>query len=200
MLVCCTDAYMCHSAWMSWLITPKSHIYINELGHHWSGLWLVACSAPSHYLNQCWLLSIGLLGTYFSEIWIRILSFSIKKIEWKCCMPQWQPFYPGGDELTNMVIQILYPYCRSYRRHQTECVFMRCYWVFSPAANWQVVNILMRVETMDIAKYKINLTLQSQGQLNLQAVSIDCIVAVTLGHLDVWLPHLQFQLTKLHLI
>ena len=98
--------------------------------------------------------------------------FQSRKLNWKCCLPQWQPFYPGGDELTNMVIQILHPYYRSYRRHQTECVFMHCYWVFSPAANWQVVNILMRVETMDIAKYKINLTLQSQRQLNLQAVSI----------------------------
>ena len=24
------------------------------MGHHWFRYWLVACSAPSHYLNQCW--------------------------------------------------------------------------------------------------------------------------------------------------
>ena len=28
-------------------------IYGFELGHHWSRQWLVACSAPSHYLDQC---------------------------------------------------------------------------------------------------------------------------------------------------
>ena len=25
-----------------------------QSSHHWSRLWLVAWSAPSHYLNQCW--------------------------------------------------------------------------------------------------------------------------------------------------
>ena len=25
-------------------------------GHHWFSLWLVACTATSHYLNKCWLL------------------------------------------------------------------------------------------------------------------------------------------------
>ena len=28
------------------------HICVSELGQHWFRLWLVACSAPSHYLNQ----------------------------------------------------------------------------------------------------------------------------------------------------
>ena len=32
------------------------HICICELGQHWFRWWLVACSAPSHYLNQCWLI------------------------------------------------------------------------------------------------------------------------------------------------
>ena len=31
-----------------------THICVVELGHHWFKIWLVACSAPSHYLNQCW--------------------------------------------------------------------------------------------------------------------------------------------------
>ena len=30
------------------------HICVVELGHHWFRQWLVTCSAPSHYLNQCW--------------------------------------------------------------------------------------------------------------------------------------------------
>ena len=33
-----------------------SHICVSESGQHWFRKWLVACSAsaPSHYLNQCW--------------------------------------------------------------------------------------------------------------------------------------------------
>ena len=27
----------------------------SELGQHWFRQWLVTCSIPSHYLNQCWL-------------------------------------------------------------------------------------------------------------------------------------------------
>ena len=31
-----------------------THICVVELDHHWFRQWLVTCSAPSHYLNQCW--------------------------------------------------------------------------------------------------------------------------------------------------
>ena len=30
------------------------HICVSELYQHWFRQWLVACSAPSHSLNQCW--------------------------------------------------------------------------------------------------------------------------------------------------
>ena len=30
------------------------HIGVIDLCHHWFRWWLVAYSAPSHYLNQCW--------------------------------------------------------------------------------------------------------------------------------------------------
>ena len=42
------------------------------------------------------LLSTGLLGTYFSEIWIGILSFSFKKMQLKMSSAKWRPFCPGG--------------------------------------------------------------------------------------------------------
>ena len=32
------------------------HICVNESGQHWFRSWLVAYSAPSHYLNQCWVI------------------------------------------------------------------------------------------------------------------------------------------------
>ena len=30
------------------------HICVSKSGQHWFSYWRVACSAPSHYLNQCW--------------------------------------------------------------------------------------------------------------------------------------------------
>ena len=52
------------------------------------------------------LLSIGLLGTSFSEILIRILSFSFKKYIWNCHLPKWWPFCPGRDELKNSSVPL----------------------------------------------------------------------------------------------
>ena len=31
-----------------------THVFVSKLGHHWFRQWLVAWSAPSHYMNQCW--------------------------------------------------------------------------------------------------------------------------------------------------
>ena len=44
---------------------------VADLGHHWWRQWLGACSAPSHYLNQCCLLSIGQIEINISENWIQ---------------------------------------------------------------------------------------------------------------------------------
>ena len=45
------------------------------------------------------LLSTGHLGTNFSEIWIGILSFSLKKMRSKMWSDKWRSFCPGWDEL-----------------------------------------------------------------------------------------------------
>ena len=38
-------------------------ICVNKLYHHWFRWWLVAWTAPSHYLNQCWNIVNRTLGT-----------------------------------------------------------------------------------------------------------------------------------------
>ena len=50
---------------------------------HWFRKWLVAWSAPSHYLNQCWDIVNWKLGTNFSELLIEIHTFSFKKMHLK---------------------------------------------------------------------------------------------------------------------
>ena len=47
------------------------------------------------------LLSMGLLRTYFCEIWIGILSFSFKKMQLKMLSAKMWPFCAGRDELTD---------------------------------------------------------------------------------------------------
>ena len=37
-------------------LTLVPHICVSEWGQHWFRWWLVAYSAPSHYLNQCWII------------------------------------------------------------------------------------------------------------------------------------------------
>ena len=61
---------------------------------------LVACSAPSHYLKQCWLIVNLTPGTYFSDTWIRILSFSLKEMQLKMSSAKMAATLPKGDELT----------------------------------------------------------------------------------------------------
>ena len=47
------------------------------------------------------LLSIGPLGTNFSEIQSKIQKFSFKKMHLKMSSAKWQPFYSGGDKLSH---------------------------------------------------------------------------------------------------
>ena len=45
---------------LSWFnfnsLRPSDAYMRRQSNHHWFRLWLVAWSAPSHYLNQCWII------------------------------------------------------------------------------------------------------------------------------------------------
>ena len=45
-----------HHIWHLTHLPQVMHICISESGQHWFRQWLVAYSAPSHYLNQCWVI------------------------------------------------------------------------------------------------------------------------------------------------
>ena len=47
--------------------------------------------------------SIGLLGTYVSELWIGILSW---KCKWKSRLPKWRPVCPRGRWVKNFLCKI----------------------------------------------------------------------------------------------
>ena len=58
--------------------------------------WLVAYSAPSHYLNQYWHIVNLTPRNHFSEIRIEIQNSSFMKMHLKCRLLNWRPFCPGG--------------------------------------------------------------------------------------------------------
>ena len=64
-----------------------THICAGDQGIIFSRKRRVAWSAPSHFLNQCWNVWIGLSGTNFSEILIEIHTFSFKKMFLKIPWP-----------------------------------------------------------------------------------------------------------------
>ena len=61
----------------------------------WFRQWPVTYLVPSHYLNQWWFIGDWTLWTTLSEIWIRMLHFSLKEMDLKMssekCTPLWQP-------------------------------------------------------------------------------------------------------------
>ena len=62
-----------------------THLYISKLVQYWFKYWLVACSATSHYLNQCWLIVEWTTGNKFQWNYNENIIFSFKNMpRWKC--------------------------------------------------------------------------------------------------------------------
>ena len=68
-----------------------------------NGLSPILCQAIIS--SKAGLLSIGPLGTNFSEISIKILNSSFTKKHLKKSSAKWRPFCPGGDELRYLQAQ-----------------------------------------------------------------------------------------------
>ena len=80
------------------------HICVRESGEHWFRSWLVAYLAPSHYLNQCWVIinwtPRNKLQWIFSLVKIQNLSFT--KMHPKLLSAKWLPFCSEGNELIEL--------------------------------------------------------------------------------------------------
>ena len=67
---------------LTWILTHwgrVKHICISNLGYHWFRLWLVACSAPSHYLNRCWHIVDWTFGSKFQWNFYQHLNIFIQE-------------------------------------------------------------------------------------------------------------------------
>ena len=76
------------------------HICVSEWGQHWFRWCLVTYSAPSHYLNQCWVIVNWTLGDKLQWYFNQNTKPFIHEKEFKLSSVKRRPFCPGGDELT----------------------------------------------------------------------------------------------------
>ena len=108
-VVCCgsvlTGISIMDQEWFTGTRRPLSHhplvphICVSESGQHWFRYWLVTYSAPSHYLDQCWVVDNWTLRNKFQWDFNQIQNFSFIKTHLKISSGKWRPFCPGGDEL-----------------------------------------------------------------------------------------------------
>ena len=82
------------------------------------------------------ILSIGPLGTNFSEIIIKILTFSFKKMHWKMSSGKWRPFCLG----LNVLMCLWTMRWHAYHMLYTCCIL--CTWTYSIGSFNQEISVL----------------------------------------------------------
>ena len=91
------------------LLVP--HICVSESGQNWFRLWLVAYSAPSHYLNQYWNSVNWTLKNKLQRNFNQNTKLFIHKIcTWKYCLRNGDHFVQGGGWVKKYVIRNDMPY------------------------------------------------------------------------------------------
>ena len=78
----------------SWVKHLSIHANVNSLrpsDAYYFRRWLIAWTGPSHYPNHCWNIVNWTLKINFSEIVIKIHTFSFKKIHLKVSSGKWRP-------------------------------------------------------------------------------------------------------------
>ena len=89
------------------------HIIVSASDQHWFREWLAAYSAPSHYLNQCWVLVNWTLRNKFQWSFNQNTQLLlIHEVHLDISSVKWRPFCPGGDEIYNFMATLqLYSNC-----------------------------------------------------------------------------------------
>ena len=82
------NSFLTHWGWATHICVSKLTIIASDNG-------LSPGRRQAIIWNKARILSIGLLGTNFSEILIVILTFSFKKKRWKVSSAKWLPFCLG---------------------------------------------------------------------------------------------------------
>ena len=112
---------------------PGSVLIMGQVTGEYSNPCLICIThlPPDNGLSPIWrqaiiqtnarILSIGLLGTNFSEILIKIQNFSFTKMHLKISSAKWRPFCPRGDELSHRYIL----HQMDYIKHKLKAFYTR---------------------------------------------------------------------------
>ena len=116
-----------------------------EIPHEISYSYTVTCfwnaySAASHYLSAI-LLSIGPLGTNFSEILIKIQNVLFTKLHLNISSAKWRPFCPGGDELITMLLVKQAPAQPDLTEHT---------WWYCKTLGEEILHAVWHIETISV--------------------------------------------------
>ena len=87
----------------------ETPICVTKQGHHWFRYWLVAWSAPSHYLNQCWIIVNWTLSNIFQWNLNQNTTIFIEENAFENVIWKWRPFCLGFSVLEKywgMVVQM----------------------------------------------------------------------------------------------
>ena len=81
------------------------HICVSESGQHWFRLWLVAYSAPSHYLNQCCIIVSWIFRNKLQWNFNQNTFFHSQKCIWKYRLKNGSHFV-AVYELNKFVVEV----------------------------------------------------------------------------------------------
>ena len=98
------------------------HVCVSESGQHWFRYGLVAYLAPSHYLNQCWVIVNWTPENKFQ--WNLNRNFSFEKMHLKLLFAKMAAILSRGRwvKLAQVILENLYwnHFCRSWLSHQMK--------------------------------------------------------------------------------
>ena len=127
------------------------HTCVSELGQHKVRQWLVSCSAPSHYLKQCWLIVNWTNGNKLQWI-LQFCHFRSRKYFWNCHLSEWRPFLSRRKWVKHSMHHmgmILYrgkPSAESFRSCLDMSFFISVYWRWLFLTLWLMAKMLSASE------------------------------------------------------
>ena len=74
-----------------------THVCLSKQDHHWLRYWHLACSAPSHYLNQIWLIVNSTLGNMHISV-----KFESKYVNYIEDNELWNAIYKSAALLSRL--------------------------------------------------------------------------------------------------
>ena len=142
----CMDAFYQEFLNFNSLWPSDAYMYMRrQANHHWYRKWLVAWTAPSHYLNHCWNIVNWTLWNKLQWNCNRNSNIFIKKMHLKMSSAKWRPFCLGLNVL------IYFQDFLGFTKHGWGCVLET--WYNTLAGTWapnQYKDVVLPVKEISL--------------------------------------------------